>query len=95
MQHSAVTHGNRNVVTIPQGKLCLAEDMGQPVLLPPGCLGIGNVAISPHCEVSRTIVCFLDALVANLLIPFLFPPRSLDDHAIVVGPYTILTVEEG
>ena len=71
IQHTVVTHGNRTVVTVPQGKLGFAEDMGQPVLLPPGL----------HAWVSETLQ--FKRIV------------SLDEHVIVIGPYTILTVDEG
>jgi hypothetical protein len=71
VQKQVIDHGNRTIVTIPQGKLGYASDMGQPVLLPPGL----------HSWTSET-----------LRYERLF---ELDQHIIVVGPYTILTVDEG
>lgn len=71
VQQSAVTHGNRTVVTVPQGKLGFAQDMGQPVLLPPGL----------HSWTSETLQ------FERIL--------NLDEHVIVIGPYTLLTVDEG
>jgi len=71
VQRAAVTHGNRTVVTVPQGKLGFAQDMGQPVLLPPGL----------HSWTSETLQ--FERIV------------SLDEHVIVIGPYTLLTVDEG
>lgn len=68
---SVIVHGNRTIVTVPQGELGYAIDMGQPVLLPPGL----------HSWTSETMrfeqMC------------------RLDEHVIEVGPYTILTVDEG
>ena len=66
-----VSHGNRTIVTVPQGYIGYAEDMGQPVLLPPGM----------HSWTSETMK------VKNL--------KLLDDHVITIGPYTIVTVDEG
>ena len=68
---NVIVHGNRTVVTVPQGMLGYASDMGQPVLLPPGL----------HSWTSETMV------YERLL--------SLDSHVIKIGPYTILTVDEG
>lgn len=68
---NVIVHGNRTIVTVKQGELGYATDMGQPVLLPPGL----------HAWTSETMrfeqMC------------------KLDEHVIVVGPYTILTVDEG
>mmetsp|Transcript_24876 Transcript_24876/g.57355 ORF Transcript_24876/g.57355 Transcript_24876/m.57355 type:complete len:571 (-) Transcript_24876:403-2115(-) len=66
-----IIHGNRVIVTIPQGKLGYATDKGQPVLLPPGL----------HSWKSETLK-FIEQ-------------HSLDDHVIKIGPYTIVTVDEG
>jgi hypothetical protein len=66
-----IEHGNRTIVTIPQGKLGYAVDMGQPILLPPGL----------HSWTSETL--HYERAVA------------LDEHVIEIGPYTILTVDEG
>lgn len=71
VQKCAIQHGNRTIVTVPQGKLGFAVDMGQPVLLPPGL----------HSWTSETLQ-FERVL-------------SLDERVILVGPYTILTVDEG
>jgi hypothetical protein len=66
-----VEHGNRTIVTIPQGKLGYAVDMGHPVLLPPGL----HSWTSETLRYERTL--------------------ALDKHVIEIGPYTILTVDEG
>eukprot|EP00586_Coscinodiscus_wailesii_P002592 CAMPEP_0172487078 /NCGR_PEP_ID=MMETSP1066-20121228/15966_1 /TAXON_ID=671091 /ORGANISM="Coscinodiscus wailesii, Strain CCMP2513" /LENGTH=570 /DNA_ID=CAMNT_0013253469 /DNA_START=60 /DNA_END=1772 /DNA_ORIENTATION=- len=66
-----ISHGNRTIVTIPQGMLGYASDKGQPVLLPPGL----------HSWKSDTLQ--------------FKRSYSLDDHVIEVGPYTIVTVDEG
>jgi len=71
VQQQVIEHGNRTVVTIPQGKLGYATDMGQPVLLPPGL----HSWTSETLRYERTF--------------------GLDEHIIEVGPYTILTVDEG
>jgi len=68
---TGIIHGNRTIVTIPQGKLGYASDKGQPVLLPPGL----------HSWKSETMK-FIKIY-------------SLDDHVITIGPYTIVTVDEG
>mmetsp|Transcript_8557 Transcript_8557/g.12213 ORF Transcript_8557/g.12213 Transcript_8557/m.12213 type:complete len:218 (+) Transcript_8557:30-683(+) len=66
-----ISHGNRVVVTIPQGKLGYATDMGQPVLLPPGLHAWKSETLRYECT------------------------YSLENHVIEIGPYTILTVNEG
>eukprot|EP00978_Attheya_sp_CCMP212_P024630 scaffold77701_cov49-Attheya_sp.AAC.6 len=71
LQQDYIEHGSRTVVTIPQGKLGYAVNMGQPVLLPPGL----------HSWTSETL-----RYVGTF---------GLDEHVIEVGPYTILTVDEG
>lgn len=38
-QRNVIEHGNRTVVTVPQGMLGIATDMGQLILLPPGLHG--------------------------------------------------------
>lgn len=66
-----ICHGNRTIVTVAQGMLGYASDMGQPVLLPPGL----------HAWSSETLV--FDRML------------ELNDHVIELGPYTLLTVDEG
>mmetsp|Transcript_180 Transcript_180/g.261 ORF Transcript_180/g.261 Transcript_180/m.261 type:complete len:569 (-) Transcript_180:1141-2847(-) len=71
-QRNVIEHGNRTVLTVPQGMLGIASDMGQPLLLPPGL----------HSWVSETIR--FDRMY------------RLDDSPILqLGPYTILTVDDG
>ena len=70
-QGNIIVHGNRTIVTVPQGELGYATDMGQPILLPPGL----------HSWKSETMR--FEKLC------------KLDNHVIVVGPYTVLTVDEG
>eukprot|EP00976_Prorocentrum_cordatum_P097828 1191147-Prorocentrum_minimum.AAC.2 len=66
-----ISNGNRSIVTIKQGYIGYAEDMGQPVLLPPGL----------HEWESSTLV-FIEAI-------------DLNNTMIHLGPYTLLTVDEG
>ena len=66
-----VEHGNRTVVTVDQGFVGLAWDLGQPVLLPPGV----HEWISDTLRFSKYI--------------------SLSDPVIEIGPYTLVTVDDG
>eukprot|EP00038_Savillea_parva_P007874 m.173064 g.173064 ORF g.173064 m.173064 type:complete len:515 (-) comp13632_c0_seq1:202-1746(-) len=66
-----IQHGNRTIVTVKQGEVGYAEDMGQPVLLPPGL----------HEWTSPTLQ-FIEAV-------------DLNNTCIRLGPYTVLTVDEG
>jgi len=66
-----IEHGNRTIVTVQQGMLGYASDMGQPVLLPPGL----------HSWTSETLV--FERMI------------ELSEHVIELGPYTLLTVDEG
>ena len=71
-QRNIIEHGDRTCVTVPQGMLGFATDMGQPMLLPPGL----------HSWKSDT------ARFERMY--------RLDDTPVLqVGPYTILTVDEG
>merc|ERR1712159_841440 len=63
--------GDRTIVTIKQGHIGFCEDMGQPVLLPPGL----------HEWQSQTLH-FVKSV-------------DLNNSIIKLGPYTILTVDEG
>jgi len=66
-----ICNGNRCIVTIKQGYIGYAEDMGQPVLLPPGL----------HEWESNTLK-FIESI-------------DLNNTMIHLGPYTLLTVDEG
>merc|ERR1711959_658362 len=66
-----IQHGDRTIVTIKQGHIGYCEDMGQPVLLPPGL----------HEWRSSTLK-FKESV-------------DLNNSIIRLGPYTILTVDEG
>lgn len=66
-----IRHGNRTIVTIQQGSVGYAEDMGQPVLLPPGL----------HEWESPTLK-FIESV-------------DLNNSCIRLGPFTVLTVDEG
>merc|ERR1711959_245522 len=66
-----IQHGDRTIVTIKQGHIGYCEDMGQPVLLPPGL----------HEWQSQTLH-FIETV-------------DLNNSIIKLGPYTILTVDEG
>lgn len=67
-----IEHGDRTIVTVPQGMLGFASDMGQPILLPPGM----------HSWKSETI-------------RFERMYRLDDSPVLTIGPYTILTVDDG
>jgi regulator of protease activity HflC (stomatin/prohibitin superfamily) len=71
-QRNVIEHGNRTIVTVPQGMLGIASDMGQPLLLPPGL----------HSWKSETIR--FDTMC-----------RLNDSPILHVGPFTILTVDDG
>merc|ERR1712054_301688 len=66
-----IEHGDRTICTVKQGHIGYAEDMGQPVLLPPGL----------HEWQSQTLR-FIKAL-------------DLNNAIIRLGPYTLITVDEG
>jgi len=66
-----IEHGNRTIVTVPQGFVGLAFDRGQPILLSPGL----------HQWKS-------DTLKLNEII-------DLSADVIRIGPFTLLTVDEG
>merc|ERR1711959_391021 len=66
-----IVHGDRSVVTIKQGSMGYCEDMGQPILLPPGL----------HEWQSQTLK-FKHSV-------------DLNNTIIRLGPYTVLTVDEG
>jgi len=66
-----IQNGDRTVVTIKQGHIGYCEDMGQPVLLPPGL----------HEWQSQTLQ-FRESV-------------DLNNTIIKLGPYTIMTVDEG
>eukprot|EP00554_Chaetoceros_debilis_P007807 CAMPEP_0194073574 /NCGR_PEP_ID=MMETSP0149-20130528/944_1 /TAXON_ID=122233 /ORGANISM="Chaetoceros debilis, Strain MM31A-1" /LENGTH=551 /DNA_ID=CAMNT_0038753605 /DNA_START=142 /DNA_END=1797 /DNA_ORIENTATION=+ len=67
-----IEHGDRTIVTVPQGMLGFASDMGQPILLPPGM----------HSWKSETI-------------RFERMYRLDDSPVLTIGPYTIVTVDDG
>merc|ERR1711998_178463 len=66
-----IQHGDRSVVTVKQGHIGYCEDMGQPVLLPPGL----------HEWQSQTLR-FIKSV-------------DLNNAIIKLGPYTLITVDEG
>merc|ERR1712054_265712 len=66
-----IRHGDRTIVTVKQGHIGYCEDMGQPVLLPPGL----------HEWKSQTLK-FKQSV-------------DLNNTIIRLGPYTVLTVDEG
>jgi len=66
-----ISHGNRMIVTVPQGYIGLCDDRGQPILLPPGM----------HQWKSDTL-----RWVRNI---------DLANHIIELGPWTLVTVDEG
>merc|ERR1711988_926417 len=66
-----IVHGDRTIVTVKQGCVGYCEDMGQPILLPPGL----------HEWQSQTLK-YKDSV-------------DLNNSLIRLGPYTIITVDEG
>merc|ERR1711988_618624 len=66
-----ITHGDRTIVTVKQGHIGYCEDMGQPILLPPGLHEWQSATMKFHDSV------------------------DLNNSIIRLGPYTILTVDEG
>merc|ERR1711977_244225 len=71
LSEQLITTGDRTIVTVQQGHIGYAEDMGQPVLLPPGL----------HEWQSQTL-----KFVRSV---------DLNNANIKLGPYTVLTVDEG
>merc|ERR1712167_97761 len=71
LTQEVIVHGGRTVVTVKQGCVGYCEDMGQPILLPPGL----------HEWQSQTLK-FKDSV-------------DLNNSLIRLGPYTIITVDEG
>lgn len=71
-QRNVIEHGNRTVLTVPQGMLGIATDMGQLILLPPGL----------HSWKSETL-------------RFDKMHRLDDSPTLKIGPYTIVTVDDG
>merc|ERR1711988_1986749 len=66
-----IAHGDRTIVTVKQGHIGYCEDMGQPILLPPGLHEWQSATMKFHDSV------------------------DLNNSIIRLGPYTILTVDEG
>lgn len=71
LTNEIIQHGNRAIVTVPQGFVGMANDRGEPVLLPPGL----------HQWKS-------DSLKFEKMI-------DLATSVILLGPYTLVTVDEG
>merc|ERR1711934_203282 len=63
--------GDRTIVTVKQGHIGYAEDMGQPVLLPPGLHEWKSSTLKFHHHV------------------------DLNNTMIKLGPFTVMTVDEG
>mmetsp|Transcript_37844 Transcript_37844/g.118588 ORF Transcript_37844/g.118588 Transcript_37844/m.118588 type:complete len:528 (-) Transcript_37844:65-1648(-) len=70
-ESETILHGNRTIVTVPQGHIGYCVDKGQPVLLPPGM----------HQWTSNTL-----RFLRNI---------DLENHVIDLGPWTLLTIDEG
>mmetsp|Transcript_45597 Transcript_45597/g.108490 ORF Transcript_45597/g.108490 Transcript_45597/m.108490 type:complete len:493 (-) Transcript_45597:66-1544(-) len=71
LTRAMIQHGNRCIVTVPQGFIGLAFDRGQPIILAPGL----------HQWQSHTM------LFKELI--------DLSTAVIRIGPFTLLTVDEG
>merc|ERR1711988_1717714 len=71
LTREVIVHGDRTIVTVNQGCVGYCEDMGQPILLPPGL----------HEWQSQTLK-YKDSV-------------DLNNSLIRLGPYTIITVDEG
>ena len=89
-------------MVVEQGYIGYALDNGAPVLLPPGI----HVWTSGKCSTKPTWQIIVSAAAADSFkAQFIVPTAAeslhfessvpLDDHVIVLGPYTILTVDEG
>jgi len=66
-----ITNGPHTICTIQQGHVGVCEDMGEPVLLPPGMHQWDSPTLKFHEEV------------------------DLSSNHVPLGPYTIITVDEG
>jgi len=71
LTQEVIVHGDRTVVTVKQGCVGYCEDMGQPILLPPGL----------HEWQSQTLK-YKESV-------------DLNNSLIRLGPYTVITVDEG
>lgn len=71
MTEEVIVHGDRTIVTVRQGYIGYCEDMGQPILLPPGL----------HEWQSQTLK-YKHSV-------------DLNNSMLKLGPYTVLTVDEG
>merc|ERR1711998_146968 len=71
LTREVIVHGDRTIVTVKQGCVGYCEDMGQPILLPPGLHEWQSQTMKFHESV------------------------DLNNSIIRLGPYTILTVDEG
>merc|ERR1719473_1273091 len=71
LTREVIVHGDRTIVTVKQGCVGYCEDMGQPILLPPGL----------HEWQSQTLK-FKESV-------------DLNNSLIRLGPYTVITVDEG
>jgi len=71
LTQAMIQHGNRAIVTVPQGFIGLAFDRGQPIILSPGL----------HQWESHTMM-FKELI-------------DLSTSVIRIGPFTLLTIDEG
>merc|ERR1711959_63673 len=71
LTQEVIVHGDRTVVIVKQGCVGYCEDMGQPILLPPGL----------HEWQSQTLK-YKESV-------------DLNNSLIRLGPYTVITVDEG
>mmetsp|Transcript_49083 Transcript_49083/g.90548 ORF Transcript_49083/g.90548 Transcript_49083/m.90548 type:complete len:474 (+) Transcript_49083:47-1468(+) len=71
LTQAMIEHGNRAIVTVPQGFIGLAFDQGQPIILSPGM----------HQWQSHTMM-FKELI-------------DLSTSVIRIGPFTLLTIDEG
>jgi hypothetical protein len=109
-----IKHGNRTIVTVKQGEVGYAEDMGSPVLLPPGLHEWTSPTLKFIESVDLNNTCIRLVAPHEIIISFfaMSPPPSpppttvvgLDMHERTrvyrgfrcrLGPYTVLTVDEG
>jgi hypothetical protein len=71
-----IKHGNRTIITVKQGEVGYAEDMGSPVLLPPGL----------HEWTSPTLKFIESVDLNNTCIRLVAPSRPFCAFAILLSP---------
>jgi regulator of protease activity HflC (stomatin/prohibitin superfamily) len=95
----SIIHGDRTIVTVPQGFVGYCTERGQPVLLPPG---MHNWRSSVSWKESYPVRHATKRIDSHSV--FFFPSLKvlqfeklidLNDSVITVGPWTLLTIDQG